>query len=166
MPNDTFKCHNRTRKIQVVFLTLQIWNSNACLKGSCSNVRAFTRHTYPVFSSPAQRTIKQYHAGTVFLNESSCHICSHLCIHSGESQQRKILLTAVGLLSVLHPTLTSSSCPSFSSEWAVSIFAFIVYLCFYCVYTTAKNRNFQQSSQDMAIREKILTATVLTVKNN
>ncbi len=41
------------------------------LQGSCSNVRAFTRLTYPVFSSPAQWTIKRYHPDTVFLDESS-----------------------------------------------------------------------------------------------
>ena len=41
------------------------------LQRSCSNVSAFTRRTYPVFSSPAQRTIKRYHADTFFLDESS-----------------------------------------------------------------------------------------------
>ena len=46
------------------------------LQGYCSDVRAFTRCTCPVFPMPAWRTIRWYHAGTVFLNESS-H--SHLC---------------------------------------------------------------------------------------
>ena len=41
------------------------------LQESCSNVRAFTQRAYPVFSSPAERTIKRYRADTVFLDKSS-----------------------------------------------------------------------------------------------
>ena len=65
------------------------------LQGSCSNVRAFTWHTYPVILSPAQQTIKQYYAGNVFLEESSrpystgwqpwtyLQLCTpHMCQHT------------------------------------------------------------------------------------
>ena len=60
------------------------------LQGSCSNVRAFTRRTYPVFMSPARRTIKRYYADTFFLDESS-HPHLHARVYAKRQESKATL---------------------------------------------------------------------------
>ena len=83
---DTFMCHNAiVLKCQMTHLGVIAEHAKfelfpgstkleqqLPLQGSCSNARLFTRRAYLIFSSAAQGIIKWYHAGTIFLNKSSC----------------------------------------------------------------------------------------------
>ena len=96
------------------------------LQGSCSNVRAFTRCTYPVFSLPARRTITRYRADTDFLDENSRpHLRARVYTKRRKSKStlQSYGVTAVDYPSASHLRHTLTSRPSSSTERAASIAA-------------------------------------------
>ena len=127
------------------------------LQGSCSNVRAFTRCIYPIFLSPAQQTIKWYHAFTVLLQESSRPYLRALGIHSGESQQRQTILRCdrYRLTFIFAP----HTCINFTF-----LFLDRTARLYSVVLTQWRIAIYQQFSWITVISERILTVAVSTVK--
>ena len=111
----------------------------------------------PDSSSPAWWTIKQYHSGTIFLDESSrpyLHVSVYIAARVNRNKQ-SYGVTAVGLSLALHHTRVNFT-PISSTERAVSFVA----------STMASNKNYQQSSTVTIIHEKILILAILTVRKD
>ena len=133
------------------------------LQGSCSNVRAFTQHTHPVFSSPARRTIKQYRADTIFLDESSRpHLRAGVYTKRRESNSDPTVLRGDSrrLTFGFAPHTYVNFTPIFLDRTNC------VHRCFRCSYTTANNMSYQESSWITVIPEKILTEAVLAIRKD
>ena len=90
------------------------------------NVKSFL---YPLFLLPGWRTIKQYPAGTIFL-DISWSTFAHAGVYIAarvNSDKQSYEVAAVDLHLALHPTLALTSCPSSLTEQAVSIVASIMF---------------------------------------
>ena len=134
------------------------------LQRSCSIVRAFTQRAYPVISSPAQRTIKQYPADTIFLDERSrpstfaragvykaTRVNSNPTILWGDSHRLSFGFA---------PHTNANFMPIFLDQTSC------LRHCFRCVYTTASNKSYQKTSWITVIPEKIFTEAVLAVRKD
>ena len=90
------------------------------------NVKSFL---YPLVLLPGWRTIKQYPAGTIFL-DISWSTFAHAGVYIAarvNSDKQSYEVAAVDLHLALHPTLALTSCPSSLTEQAVSIVASIMF---------------------------------------
>ena len=120
------------------------------LPRSCSNVRVSLSVPTLFSCCPHGEPLSGSMLAPSSSTKVAVHICARRCIQSGESQQRPYGVTVVDLSSASHPTLTLTSHPSSSTKRAVSIVASV------CVYTTASNKNYQESSWITVMRKSLL----------
>ena len=105
------------------------------LQGSCSNVRAVTQRTYLVFSLPFARV-------GVFKAE---RVKSDPTILRGDSRRLTFSFTHRTYVTFTLIFLARTSC---------------LHRCFSCVYSTANNKSYQESSWITVIPEKFHDTTI------